>query len=319
MNSLAFASALAVPMAQFVNLKQKQGLDYVDQASRLQRFDRFLCSYEEPVEHLSRAIFSDYIASLGSLQPNTQQTTLSVVRTFSIFHNLACAESAVLSATQVPYARCKRRFFAFDAPQVASLMQSCEILADPIRQASMRALLGVLYATGLRIGEALALRLGDVDLARHQLHIRCGKNRRERLIILAPSSANALQSFLAARQRHGSTQKDSPLFLRAYDLPMHQGQAYSAFQRLLKEVEIAGSPPPRLHDLRHSYAMNVIARWRDTGADINALLAVLSTAMGHANIASTEYSLHASEDYLHASEDFTSAFKSLETDLQEKS
>jgi integrase len=119
-----------------------------------------------------------------------------------------------------------------------------------------------------------------------------GKFGKERLVPLSPSTHAALTAYLAARQPYAPGPDSAPLFVDARGRPLKRDQVYRDFRRLCRHCGIRGDPPPRLHDLRHNYACRRLALWREAGLDINALLPILATAMGHVNILSTQRYLH---------------------------
>jgi len=124
------------------------------------------------------------------------------------------------------------------------------------------------------------------------LHVAKGKFGKERLVPIDPSTLAALTDYLAVRQRQATGSETAPLFLAAPGTGMTRDQLYGDFRRLCRHCDIWGEPPPRLHDLRHNYACRRLALWRQDGRDINALLPVLATAMGHVNILATQRYLH---------------------------
>jgi integrase len=193
------------------------------------------------------------------------------------------------------------RFYRIEPEQVADLMAATTTVLPPdkIQTHAIRMLIGLLYCTGLRISEALNLTLGDIDAQRSTLHVAKGKFGKQRLVPMSPSTLMALSDYLTVRGRHAGTGSSSPLFISAYDKALIYCQAYDAFCRLCRHCGLGGKPLPRLHDLRHNYACRRLALWRQEGKDINALLPVLATAMGHVNIFHTQTYLHIEPSELH--------------------
>jgi integrase len=153
-------------------------------------------------------------------------------------------------------------------------------------------LIGLLYSTGLRIGEALALNLGDVDTKQSTLWVRRGKFRKERWVPLSPSTLEALNRWLALRSSYAGPHDGEPLLVGTWNKRLAREQAADAFGRLCAHCGIHGPPRPRLHDLRHNYACRCLALWRETQQDIHALLPVLANAMGHVDFHATQLYLH---------------------------
>jgi integrase len=97
------------------------------------------------------------------------------------------------------------------------------------------------------------------------------------------------------------------LFVGAYDKALSYDQAHRAFRRLCSQCGLDGKPPPRLHDLRHNYACRRLVLWRQEGRDVNAMLPVLATLMGHVNIFHTQIYLHIELSELHQASDLLQA------------
>jgi integrase len=186
------------------------------------------------------------------------------------------------------------RFYRIVPEQVADLMAATATALPPnrIQPRALHMLIGLLYCTGLRIREALNLRLGDIDVGRSVLYVAKGKFSKPRLVPMSSSTLAALDRYRSFRRRHAATGSSSPLFIGAYNKAMSYCQAYEGFQRLCRHCGLGGEPLPRLHDLRHNYACRRLALWREEGKDINAMLPVLATAMGHRKIFHTQIYLH---------------------------
>ncbi len=156
--------------------------------------------------------------------------------------------------------------FLFDTAQARRLLEAAAALPDNPRATgrgpAYHAIFALCYGLGLRAGEACGLRLGDVDAGRQLLVVRGGKFGKSRLVPHGP------------RGRHS----------------VHPGSASQTFHRLVTELAFPlpdGVSPPRLHSLRHSFAVGCLLRWYREGADPQARLYRLSTFMGHVSPAST--------------------------------
>jgi len=153
-------------------------------------------------------------------------------------------------------------------------------------------LLLLLYGTGLRLGEALALTVGEVDLRQAYLRIRETKFFKSRLVPLGKDLVGVLTKYVLRRLELQGAPVESPLFYFLDGSPLSQSAAQSAFRRLRSyaEVEREGGPrrQPRLHDLRHTAAVHRLVAWYRSGADLQQLLPKLATYLGHVNLSSTQ-------------------------------
>jgi site-specific recombinase XerD len=289
-----FVSLLAERMVQFMNFKHMQGYDYTDGQEALLRFDSFLSRTQCPGPVLRREDLDGYCKDLRQKQLGTQAKLLSTVRQFSHFLRAMEPESEVLSARILPRRPQTIRFYPLSTEQVGELMATIPILrpGSGIRPACLRFLIGLLYSTGLRIGEALALNLGDVDQRQGSLFVRDGKRHKERLVLMSASTLDALQRWLCLRHDYAGNEANAPLLVSGWNQRLKNWQAARAFARLCAHCGITGSPAPRLHDLRHNYACRCLALWREANEDVDALLPVLANAMGHVDFRSTQHYMH---------------------------
>ena len=292
----AFRGPLAPAMEEFVAGKRMQGYDYTDQARTLSYFDRFLAAggSRDDAGRLTLDTLHRYVATTGHLAAFTRQTRLGSLREFSRWLHARCPGSALLPCDILPRLRRRERFFRLTPGQVAGLMEAAPAVlpADAMRARSVATLIGLLYATGLRIGEALKLTPRDIAADGATVHVARGKFGKERLVPLSPSACAALTGYLAVRRRHATRLDTSPLFIDGAGAALNHAKVYGDFRRLCRHRGVWGSPPPRLHDLRHNYACRRLALWRQEGRDVNALLPVLATAMGHVNYYATQRYLH---------------------------
>jgi integrase len=290
----ALASPLAERIVEFIAFKRLQGYDYADRMNRLRRFDAFLSETGCAGRRLRTEDLDRYRAEIGGLQSATQAGNLSTVRQFSLYLHAREPESAVLPARLLPRQPRPIRFRPLSPDQVGDLM-AATVRFNPepgIGAQGLRFLIGLLYSTGLRSGEALALNLGDVDARQATLFVRRGKFRKERLVPMSPSTLEALNQWLARRACYAGNEASSPLLVARWNTRLDRRQASNAFARLCVHCGIDGDPPPRLHDLRHNYACRRLALWREAQEDVDAMLPVLANAMGHVDFRSTQVYIH---------------------------
>jgi integrase len=156
--------------------------------------------------------------------------------------------------------------------------------------ATVRTLLLFLYGTGMRIGEAIRLRLADVNLDDAVITIRDTKFYKSRLVPLGRDVVRLLREYLATPGRWN--QHYQPLFQSRQHRPISHRLAEYAFQRLRSLAGVrrgdASSHQPRLHDLRHTFAVHRLTEWYKSGADVQKLLPALSTYLGHVDLHSTQ-------------------------------
>ena len=291
-----FRSVLAEQMQQFVDFKRMQGYDYSDQAWKLSCFDSFLFEKYDGVQNpsLNLDMLQAFVATTTHLAGYARCDRLSALREFSRYLHARNPSSVILPRDIVPSCKSTLRFYRITPEQVADLMKASMTVLPPesIRTHAIRMLIGLLYCTGLRIQEALNLTIGDIDMKDSMLHVTKGKFAKQRLVPMSPSTLAALRRYLAVRESHASTTRCSSLFIGAYNKALSRQQAYRGFCRLCQHCGLDGKPLPRFHDLRHNYACQRLTLWREEGKDVNAMLPVLATAMGHAKFFYTQTYFH---------------------------
>jgi integrase len=193
----------------------------------------------------------------------------------------------------------RRTPYIFLPGEIHAILEAAAALG-PRRSLRPRAyvtLLGLIAATGLRISEALALRLGDITDA--GLIIRETKFRKSRLVPLHPTTRAALDAYLRARAKYLAT--DDAVFLSEWRTQMRYTTVLATFLELVRSLGIhpgPGKPGPRIHDLRHTFAVRSLEQCvGDRGAVSRHTLA-LSTYLGHAHVADTYWYFQATPTLL---------------------
>ena len=162
----------------------------------------------------------------------------------------------------------------------------------------METLFGLIACTGLRISEAVTLRFGDVDLRAGVLTIRDSKFGKSRLVPLHESSLEALVRYRAARAVRAPETPESPFFIttrwRGEARPVSSRQADRVFAALRHQLGWIGRGQhgePRIHDLRHTFAVRRLLNWHAQGIDVHQRMLALSTYLGHAKVSNTYWYL----------------------------
>lgn len=302
MNDGYFRSCFAPQMEAFVALRQACGFDFRGQAKKLRYFDTFLARNDIYVERLTQELTERYEHDMEHLHPGTRENRIRVLIHFARHLTRTDPDSFVPWAPPSDRAARSRLPFIFTAEQIRALMLAAAGLWHPghLRPHTYRTLIGLLYTTGMRISEAIALDIADLHHDSKMLHIRHGKFDKERWVPVTDSTYLHLQTYLDRRMTTGPPAQDAPLFINSSDRRLHYTTVLSTFHRLLEACALrpATGHRPRLHDLRHSFAVHSLLRWYREGRDINACLPALSTYMGHVNLDATLVYLHATAELL---------------------
>ena len=159
-------------------------------------------------------------------------------------------------------------------------------------------LIGLLASTGLRSGEALRLDRADVDLAGGVLIIRKTKFRKDRLVPVHATTLAAPRQYTRHRDAAFPTPKDCAFFLSSRGNRLSSHDLHSVFAEVRKLAGFDDAKPLRLHDLRHRFAVTRLALWHRESADVQALLPILATYLGHARYSDTAYYVTGTADLL---------------------
>ena len=302
MKALKLQSCLAAQIQSFISLRQLSGTDYQSQARLLGYFDRFLVKEKIRQPRLSQQITESYQHTLSHLTPRAQSNRSCVVRQLCEYLSRTDPLTHVPEPLRTITPQAAHRPYIYNHTEIAALLSNALRLGPPqsLRPQTYRTLLGLLYCTGMRIGEALALNLKDFYSDEKRLYIAEGKFHKARWVPLSACACQTLNDYVRIRAPMASRSSDSPLFVNQRGRRMHHCTVHQTFHRLLKQSAIAHNQRtgPRLHDLRHTFAVHRLLAWYRDGADVNARLAWLATYMGHVDIASTHIYLNPTAELL---------------------
>ncbi|WP_182358599.1 tyrosine-type recombinase/integrase [Tomitella gaofuii] len=233
--------------------------------------------------------------------PSWWATQLSLVRRFAAHLHANGVDVPVIPSGLLPARKPRAVPFIYSQDDVDALLVACEAeFTDERIAATVRTVIGLLACTGLRIGEALALGVDDVDLDNHVLVVQAGKSA-QRLVPVHPSTITALEDYLALPARVATNpDPHGPVFVTAKGT----GYVYVSFYALFKRArEAAGLLPrgrarPRLHDLRHTFATAHMTAAYAHGHDPERVLSLLATWLGHSDAAHTYWYLTSTADLM---------------------
>ncbi|MCX5786044.1 MAG: tyrosine-type recombinase/integrase [Elusimicrobia bacterium] len=199
--------------------------------------------------------------------------------------------------------------YIYTIDELRHLLEATSRLSDrlnPLRPVIFRTLLLLLYGAGLRIGEAVSLTLADVDLSASLLHIRDSKFFKTRLVPIGPRLTTELDAYIKRRRQAlpCPAGEDSTFFATRKGTGIAVSQADKTFRWLRDKTSIhrerEARYQPRIHDIRHTFAVHRMEAWYRQGADVQRLLPKLSTYLGHVDIAFTQRYLTMTMELLQA-------------------
>jgi integrase len=286
---------LCAAAERFLVHRRALGRKYVSEEHELRLLVHFAeCQGVRDLDQLTATSLETFLASRPRCRPRSFNHLLGVVRCFLdwavIQERLAVSPLAVrrrrVTAGRIP--------FIFDIVQARRLLAAAAALPDNSRARqrgqTYLAIFALCYGLGLRAGEVCGLRLGDVDADRNLLVVRGGKFGKSRLVPHGPRIAEVVSAQIERRRTFPESDATAPLFTFDGRRCIHPGTASQVFHSLVRTLHLAipdGVSPPRLHDLRHSFAVGCLLRWYRDGSDPASKLNQLSTFMGHVDPSST--------------------------------
>jgi integrase/recombinase XerD len=298
------AAVLETAIARFVAHQRIFGRRYYTEEYVLRALHRFVARRHAP--DLSAAVFEQWCAALAHLSPNTRRGRQLLARKLCLFRRRREPQCFVPDPTGFARPRPYRPPVIVTSAQVASLLRAADKLVPsqhfPLRAAVMRMAIVLLYTAGLRRGELIRLLLADVDAHNGILRIRESKFHKSRWVPLSPDACRELRSYLRQRLKAPYDQRPTAPFLcnGSSSYGRIGWQAYTGaaiwqgFRTLFDKAGIrdAQGRRPRLHDMRHSFAVEALCRCYREGGDVQTHLPKLALYMGHVSIVSTAYYLH---------------------------
>jgi integrase/recombinase XerD len=255
-------------------------------------------------QDLDEAAFTAWFDLRSDRHPNSRRKWAQLVRHFCLFRRRSEPECFVPGAELV----CRRQPYVtpviVNNEQVARMIEAADALEaspnSPLRAAVMRLAVVLLYTTGMRLGELRRLELQDLEDDGAVLRIRESKYQKSRLLPLSPSTQAELERYIDRRVQVFDCRPGAAL-LCSRRRRSSGGYTMSGLQQGIQDVLIAAGVGdarghlPRIHDLRHSFAVQALARWYRQGADVQVELPKLSMYMGHVSIESTAHYLRWTE------------------------
>jgi integrase len=271
---------------------------------QLRGYDRLL---GDLVDDLQRAEASTLTVELAvawaskpaGAQPFRWKTRLAIARGFARYLQTIDPAAHVPPSNLLAYRRARPAPYLYSAAELDALLDATDTLRPPLRAATYRTLLGLLAVTGMRVGEAIALDREDVDLRERRLAIRAPK-RDTRQQPLHPTTVATLHVYSDRRDQLRLAATAPSFFVSTTGTRLIYECVRETFitLRRVAGLERTSRPGPRIHDLRHSFAVQTLLGWHRARIDVGAQLPLLSAWLGHRHPASTYYYLQAAPELL---------------------
>jgi integrase len=278
-------------MARYVELQRAMGFKFRVQHALLRSFVAFAEAAGDAFVRVDRVL--DWAVRAPSSAQ--RRNRLLTVRRFALAMRAEDARYEI-PAVEALGGRCRKRRIPhiYTPDEITRLVRAAARMPPQglIRPLMYATLFGLLAATGLRVSEALALRLEDIT--EDGLIIRQGKFHKSRLVPLHDTTRDALDAYLSARAQLGTF--DTGLFISTSGTAPAYSTVVATFLRLARSIGLRGEPGqrgPRIHDLRHTFAVRSLEQCRQTREEVARHIVALSTYLGHAHVTDTYWYLQA--------------------------
>ena len=289
---------LALSARQYLELRRALGFKLDRAGLYLPEFVAFLAAH-------GSSVITTELALRWAQQPATSLPVswagrLSTVRGFARFHQALDPRTEVPPSDLIPRSGRRPRPYIYTGREIATLMQATRRLSYPLQAATYATVIGLLSVTGMRIGEARGLDEGDVDWSRGLLTVNRTKFQKSRLVPVHDSTLAALRRYAAQRDRVFPHRPTPSFFVTTIGTRLTKQHFGHVFRRIVRTSGVGrvGERDPRIHDLRHTFAVNTLSDAYRSGSDAEHQMLSLSTYLGHANPSATYWYLSATPELL---------------------
>jgi integrase/recombinase XerD len=292
------SSELRQTVEDYLQIRRALGYQLQDAGQRLPAFIDFLEANGADTITTDLALAW---ATPSHVKPATWQRRLIVVRGFAKYLQTIDPRAEVPPTDILPSVGNRPAPHIYSDQEIGALIAAAGRWHSHRNRATLQTLIGLLAVTGMRISEAIGLDRGDLDLVHGRLVVRNSKFGKSRQLPLHPTTVDALRGYLRVRDELRPHVETPALLLSLHGRRLERGYVEQQFAQLRQRAGIVarpGSRPPRLHDLRHTFAVRTMLDSYRTNGDPRARLAQLATYLGHGNPAASYWYLSATPELL---------------------
>jgi len=302
-------SSLTDRLEQYLAIRRRFGADLSFHERVMRRFTQFTDA--EATDHITTDLFLRWKEHFGSANNNTWSRRLGMVRGFANWLQAVDPRTEVPPAGLICGKKWRSRPYIYSSDQIAAIIAEAARLPSSygLRGWTCSTLFGLIAVTGLRVSEAIGLDEGDVDLDAGVVTVRRGKNGKSRFVPIATCAADRLRAYRAERDRILGTGSRAFFRFESGKRPTDCGARYNfaqVSQRIgLREPQdfTRHGRGPRIHDLRHTFAVRTLMDWYRKGLDPDREMIKLSTYLGHTDPEHTYWYIEAVPELLQLAAD----------------
>lgn len=272
---------------------------------KLTGHDRLLADFNDQLQRTATPAITIEAALNWATKPSTAQpirwrARLCVVRGFARYLHAIDPRVEVPPTDLLPHRHHRPIPYLFTPTEITALIAAAGQLRSPLRAATHQALFGLLSSTGMRVGEAIRLDDTDVDLAGGLITIRETKFGKTRQLPIHASAVTPLRRYVDARNHLCPVRPAASFFISTAGTRLVYTNVRATFRGAITTAKIATTTPaaPKMHALRHSFAVRTLLGWYRDGGDVQARLPLLSAYLGHSHPSSTYWYLQAAPELL---------------------
>jgi len=291
-------TALSEHAADYLQLRRALGHKLADAHRLLPRFVAYLDAAGATTVTVEAAL-------AWARRPDADPASSVWMRRMAVARGFARHMAGIDPGTEVPprglvtFRQRRRSPFIYSEADITVLMaQARRAIPTPLRAATVETLIGLLAATGMRVGEAIRLERPDLVWADGVIVVRDSKFGKSRLVPLHASAVAALAAYAGQRDRLRPGAQSPTFFVSTAGTALLYSDLCHTFRKLVDETGVGAPRRPTIHDLRHTFAVKTLAGWYRDGHDVQARLPRLATFLGHRNPASTYWYLSAAPELL---------------------
>ena len=291
-------SGLRQILDSYLATRHAMGYKLQHAGRRLLQFVGFLETQES--SFITTKLALEWARQPAEVTPKWWAKRLGLVRQFAKHAHAFDPRTEIPPCDLIPYPRHRPEPYIYSNDDIQKLLAVARSRPDPMTAATFVTLLSLLAVTGMRVSEAIKLDRRDLDGNEGILTVRATKFGKSRELPLHPSTMEALKAYARTRDRLLPLQRSSSFFLSRVGKPLIYNNVHLRFHCLIDQAGLAGRPPrrPRIHDLRHSFAVRTLINWYRAGVEVEPRLPLLSTYLGHINPTMTYWYLTAVPELL---------------------
>jgi len=292
---------LHAALDEYLSVRRTLGFKLRDEGNALPKFLHFL--EKKSASYITTDLALQWATQPQNVLPSHWARRLTMVRIFAQFRSAVDRRTEVPPQGLLPYRYRRKTPYIYDDDEISRLLKAASHLqsATALRASTYTTFFGLLASTGMRISEPIALDCKDVDLTQAIVTVRWTKFGKTRLIPIHPSTVDKLAEYNRLRYSIFIRPKSPSFFVSQRGTRLTQCSVRYTFVKLSREIGLRAphdSHGPRVHDMRHTFAVKTLLRWYQTGVDVERHMPELATYLGHTHVNDTYWYISAVPELL---------------------